>query len=108
VKYVTPCSLPLNLTERHFELKGLRFRLLPASTAPVYRCRPHRLEVECNVCKRWMSVGRFNQHQGIHPREQLSELSKELPHMVTSRMWRVLRARCRMGRVPVGLPRLRE
>ena len=73
---LNPGKLPLNLTERTFELKGLRFRLLPASMVPVYN-RPHRLEVECNVCKKWYSVGRFNQHQPVHPREQLSELSKE-------------------------------
>ncbi len=70
-------KLPTNLTEQHYSVGGLKFRLLPARTTPVLRSRPHRLEVECPVCNKWMSVGRFNQHQGTHPRETLSELSRQ-------------------------------
>lgn len=68
--------------ERVFELGGLKFRL--ESQVEAWRQkeyagipgRPHRLCVECNVCGAYLSAGRFNQHQGIHPRDSLSELSK--------------------------------
>jgi hypothetical protein len=73
---LNPGKLPTNLTQQDFSIMGLRFRLMPAKAVPVYhRNRPYRLQVECNVCHEWMSVGRFNQHQGVHPREQLSELT---------------------------------
>jgi hypothetical protein len=72
---LNPGKLPANLTVQTWKLGGLNFRLNPAKTVPVFRSRPHRLEVECPVCSKWMSVGRFNQHQGIHPRETRSELT---------------------------------
>jgi hypothetical protein len=72
---LNPGKLPTNTTEQRFYYQGLYFRLLPAKMTPALRSRPHRLEVLCNVCGKWMSAGRFNQHQGIHPRETLSELS---------------------------------
>lgn len=66
-------KLPRNTETLHFEREGLKFRLLPCSQTPTRR-RPHRLEVECNACGKWMSAGRFNQHQFLH-RDNLSELS---------------------------------
>lgn len=53
-------------------VEGLSFHLLPAP-AISQRSRPHRLLVKC-LCGKWMSAGRFNQHQGMH--EKLSDLSK--------------------------------
>jgi hypothetical protein len=73
---LNPKRLPVTLTELNFKVDDLSFRLLPSKTVPAYN-RPHRLEVQCNVCNEWMSAGRFNQHQVIHPREQLSTFSKK-------------------------------
>lgn len=75
---LNPSRLPQKQEERWFNIMGLRFKLCPPRTVNNFGHRTrsaHRLTVQCNVCGKWCSVGRFNQHQSKHPREQLSELS---------------------------------
>lgn len=100
---LNPYKLPREQEERWFYFMGLRFHLCPPLTVNRHgkktRCA-HRLQVECNVCKRWMSCGHFNQHQGTHPREQLSELSKKF--LNDAEFWGKLQL---MSKNPLNAPR---
>ncbi len=56
---------------RREPLGAFHFRVLPAEsfaerTLKGVRGKPHRILVECPVCKKWIPAGRANQHGRIH------------------------------------------
>jgi hypothetical protein len=74
---LNPGKLPTNTEVLTFTKGDLKFTLLPSQPSKRYASRPHRLLIECPQCHDVMSTGRFNQHQGVHPREQLSQVTKD-------------------------------